>query len=445
MSEWDEWSGFDSSQDSQDQHYMLERPGSGGWHWLLSIVAIVIVSALSMGMAYLTRTVEERPVWMMGLIFMVPTAALMIAVMMVEKATSAMTPSTSRRPQLILAIAATVATFIVACICDLIYLQGFKTNPAPAQSVLSAYEANDRVILLHDSTLSMKENGSHEQEKQTFQELMKALPDQIEVGLISGEKRIPTQTLTAQHRRDLQTEIEREPAQGRLYYEELLEPVLKEVEKEGIRETTRVIILSDGRHPWSKAEEKDLLQRCQMDQIRIYCVQFGEDLPETLRKYALETGGAILQPQEAHQAIESMTHVRFEEQVASAEVQEEIRLQQDLIRNRDVSSKVITCIMLVLEGLSLGICLSLMMSVTGQFRIQYFISPLMGVQAFVLLKLVWSQENMAETWWIKEGISFSLLGIVLMARNRRKVHFPTGGRSSNPDSSSDSFSGSDSF
>ena len=78
---------------------MLERPGSGGWHWLLSIVAIVIVSALSMGMAYLTRTVEERPVWMMGLIFMVPTAALMIAVMMVEKATSAMTPSTSRRPQ----------------------------------------------------------------------------------------------------------------------------------------------------------------------------------------------------------------------------------------------------------------------------------------------------------------------------------------------------------
>jgi len=31
---------------------------------------------------------------------------------------------------------------------------------------------------------------------------------------------------------------------------------------------------------------------------------------------------------------------------------------------------------------------------------------------------VWSQENMATTWWIKEGVSFSLLGIVFMARNR---------------------------
>ena len=89
----------------------------------------------------------------MGLIFMVPTAALMLAAMMVEGATSAMTPGTSRKPQIIVAIAATIATFLVGCICDLIYLTGFRKPPVPAQSVYTTVSVSDRLILVKDRTL----------------------------------------------------------------------------------------------------------------------------------------------------------------------------------------------------------------------------------------------------------------------------------------------------
>ena len=76
--------------------------------------------------------------------------------------------------------------------------------------------------------------------------------------------------------------------------------------------------------------------------------------------------------------------------------------------------------MLLLEGLSLGVCISLMLSLKGQFRIQYIISPLMGLLAFVLLKFIWDNNDIMTTWWLKEGIAFSLLGIVLMNRNRSR-------------------------
>ena len=428
MSDFDDWgsqSGFDAGSGDIDDSWgpakapTGPKPGSGGWHWPLSLVALVIVGLLSMGMAYLTRTVDERPVWMMGLIFMVPTAALMIAVMMVEGATSAMTPGTSRRPQMILAIIATVATFVVACICDLIYLQGFKKPLAPARSEVTAVEAADRLILVHDTTASMQANNAHEQEIDAVVALLQDLPDACEVGLVSGVDPFAVQSLTAQPQAAFLEEIRKTPDSGRLYYAEQLDIALRMVEQAGTDTITRIIFFTDGKHPWAVTERRDLLDRCLADQAVVYCILFGDQAEETLSGYAAATGGAVLSPDEGKRAADRMGYARYAERVAPAEVQEEKRLQQDLIRNRDLSANVITCIMLTLEGLSLGICLSLMMSVTGQFRIQYIISPLMGILAFFLLKMVWSQENMAATWWIKEGISFSLFGIVLMNRNNR--------------------------
>ena len=41
----------------------------------------------------------------------------------------------------------------------------------------------------------------------------------------------------------------------------------------------------------------------------------------------------------------------------------------------------------------------------------------MGVTAFVLLKLIWNYDADWDGWWVKEGLSFSLLGVVVMMRN----------------------------
>ena len=46
-----------------------DRPGSCGWHWQLTLLSLLLVSGLSFLMAYLTRDVAERPIWLMGLIF----------------------------------------------------------------------------------------------------------------------------------------------------------------------------------------------------------------------------------------------------------------------------------------------------------------------------------------------------------------------------------------
>jgi len=151
--------------------------------------------------------------------------------------------------------------------------------------------------------------------------------------------------------------------------------------------------------------------------VQVWCVvPEGATLDPTLEKLVARTGGKRLKPAEALAVTDRVEHVVFEEKVAPAEHQEELNLQLDLVRNRDRSAQVITFVMLLLEGLSLGICLSLMMSSAGQFRAQYIISPLMGVAAFVLLKLIWKSDDLT-TWWIKEGICFSLLGIVFMRKN----------------------------
>jgi hypothetical protein len=152
------------------------------------------------------------------------------------------------------------------------------------------------------------------------------------------------------------------------------------------------------------------------DRTRLYWVlldRVPEEMEEILR---IPGKSQILTPENVRKVAEGMETVRYQERVAPAEVPKEIRLQQDLIRNRDQSAKIITCVMMILEGLSLGICLSLMYSSAGQFRAQYIISPLMGALSFILLKYVMSTEDMS-TWWIREGLSFSLLGVVIMMKN----------------------------
>ena len=76
-----------------------------------------------------------------------------------------------------------------------------------------------------------------------------------------------------------------------------------------------------------------------------------------------------------------------------------------------------TGIMLILEGLVIGLGMWLMLSVHGQLRVQMIISPLMGAAGLVLLKYVGFNAEL-DYWWIIEGAAFTLLGIVFMTKNR---------------------------
>lgn len=99
-------------------------PKKGGWHWPLTLLALILVSGLSIGMSFLTRDVPNRPIWMMGLLFMVPAGAMFFAAMLMEFATGAMTEKLSRPTQIKVAIIATALTFLVGCLFDAVYIYG---------------------------------------------------------------------------------------------------------------------------------------------------------------------------------------------------------------------------------------------------------------------------------------------------------------------------------
>ncbi len=423
QNDFDNWgdSGVNAGK-KQDDFRMA--PGRGGWHWLQTLTALVITGLFSMLCAYLTRNVEERPVWMMGLIFMMPTAAMMTATMIVEKAVSAMTPSTSRRPQLILAVTATVLTFVVACLCDLIYLYGFKKPLPPAGVRTAAFEVSDRMVLITDRTASMQENGNDARSAEIISMLLDRSAADQETGMISAGDGIDPAPLTEEQKNSLKEMAGRPADQGRLYYGEAVSRALEMLEK-GEREIPgRIVVLTDGKHTWSLNEAEDLTERCLRDNVRVYAVRLGETMDPVLSALAAATGGSEVSGEEAEKVLEGARTLRYLSEVTPAPVEEKLKL--DLLRNREPAAILISCIMLVLEGLSLGVCLSLMLSVRGQFRLQYVLSPLMGLLAFALLKYIWNNDDIATTWWIKEGIAFSLLGIVLMKRNRRRAGAPAG-------------------
>ena len=412
---WDSDSGFEDSRRTADSGL---QPGSGGWHWLQTVISLVIVGLLSMLCAWLTRTVEERPVWMMGLIFMVPTAALMAATLLVEKNTSAMTPVTSRKPQLKFALIATVLTFLVACICDLVYLYGFKKPLTPSITVNVAYETSDRLVIVTDPTYSMAQSDAGALASGISASILDRCSPDWEVGLVSGSTSVGVSALSGEQKTRLLAEINKSPDQGRLYYQDSVIAALGMAEQAGNDRPTRILLLTDGLHTWSRDEDTDLTERCRKANASVSCVLLGSELDPVLTALIRATGGKILSAGNAGSILEGMQSTRYTSSVIPASVEEKLKL--DLLRNREPSAILICCIMLLLEGLSLGICISLMLSVKGQFRFQNILSPLMGILAFVLLKYIWDNDDIATTWWLKEGIAFSLLGIVVMKRNRRR-------------------------
>lgn len=413
---WDSGSGFENSDTQQNQNLL---PGRGGWHWLQTIVALSTVGLLSMICVYLTRNVEERPVWMMGLIFMVPTAALMAATILVERITSAMTPVSSRRPQIVLAVTATVSTFVVACICDLIYLYSFKSPLPPTGMTLSEYQESERLLLIVDRTESMLQNDSAVKSKDTVSTLLDRSESNWEIGIIYGDDIIEPAPLSEKQKQSLLKIVDKKPDKGRMYYRDFISKALDIVEKNSTDIRTRIVLLTDGLHTWSRSEENDLSNRCLKDNVMVSCVQTGSSMIDPVLTALIRmTGGLCLSSSNASQLLDGMQVTHYHSEITPAPVEEKLKL--DLLRNRESAAILISCIMLILEGLSLGICISLMLSVHGQFRLQFILSPIMGALAFALLKFIWNNDDIATTWWIKEGMAFSLLGIVLMKRNRSR-------------------------
>lgn len=388
--------------------------GGGRWHWPLTLSAFCTVAVLSMGMAFLTRNMAERPIVVMGLIFMIPAAALMLGSMLVESATSAMTPGDSRKGQVAAAIMAVVATFLVGCLCDLIYLNGFK--------------GQDRIVMVVDKSPSMKADASGKTYNDLAQDAIEALLDSMGegdmVGAVAFENEVmssvplagKTADQAARVRDVIRTPL---PPYGGTDFYAALDGAIRMAEQglSGKDGGARIVIITDGgiERWWKGIDGKksaeiepyrqEIISRCRDLDLSISGIQIGKEMTQDLQGVIEATGGQVYMAQDAETILSGVT------QAASIK-------DKDLMRSDTSSAKLITFVMLVLEGAALGACLSIMLSRRGQFRFQYILSPVMGLLAFLALKLVFPHVITEEAYlWLAEGISLSLLGVVFMRRN----------------------------
>lgn len=418
MANFDEWDFAPASSGSAGQSDGFstapatpESPVKGGWHWQQTFVSLMVVAALSFLIAYLTRTVNNRNTLLIGLSFMVPMAAMLFSALMVENASNAMTPYYSRKAQAIVALLGTLATFTVGCLCDAIYLG----NLTPVYETVSVTSNECNFVFAMDKSGSMSGNRDRES-IQAINDILDSLPDDVSVGLVLFSSdvlkngTVPMARLTAAQRSQLKSTLTMDPT-GLTNFDQPLQTALNLYDQNPPTNgyPTRIVMVSDGVGDLSTAE--DIINRCKADSLSISCIQLESSLDPALQHVIDATGGS------GHSIHDYGDLITTLQEVTQLVTHRQYEIDQDLLRSRSSRAIIITLIMMLLEGLSIGMALWLMLSVKGQFRFQVILSPLMSLASFALLKFA-PLSLFDGQQWLLEGAAFTLLGVVFMRRNR---------------------------
>ena len=370
----------------------------GGWHWQQTLLSLLIVGAISFLFAYLTRNVTNRNILLIGLSFMVPVAAMLLATLLVESATRAMTPYYSRKAQVLVALLGSLATFTVGCICDAIYL-------APLEPIYKTVTVNTNkcnYIFLLDKSGSMSGEWNRESVK-AVNSILDDLPDDVQVGLVLFSHElldngtVAMAPMTQSQRATLRNTLDLETTGG-TDFDIPLQEALKLYGQATIQNSypTRVVMVTDGASAVSRGDT--LIPRFKQEGLEVSCIQLSTEIPDSLKQVIDETGGSSYSISDYSQLTATLQQV-------TQQVTQQYEEDQDLLRSRSPRAITITLIMMLLEGLSIGMALWLMLSVKGQFRFQVILSPLMALASFALLKFA-PLSFFAGQQWLLEGAAW---------------------------------------
>ena len=438
MDEWNDDYEFagSSSPESRKNRAAAKRIRAGGWHWVMTLVCLATVMFLSFLMAWLTKDTVNRPFWMIGAIFTVPTLGMFAAALLVEKKTSAMTPVSSRKMQYMVALAAVVATFAVGCICDILYQYSTMgqvirnwAETHPPETVYSD------IVLMVDKSSSLEENGMDALNRKAVREWVDGMDDKARVGVIIFShdvlREVPVDTL-AVNREKIRRAMDVDTGgytdfDIALYHAFRMIDAAESGRAEG--RTTQIIAITDAEAELPDAVKDYLVQMAKEKDVVFSIVHLGHDVPANnpLMKLASSTGGTgtSLGVSELAQYFEGVRNAEEPDWDAYyAKLKDNGEVDFDLIRVSDPAANLLCGVMLGLEGLAIGICLMMMLSVVGQKRIQPVISVVLAAVAFLLLKVVGpgvgpvdGSPRIPVPQWLLEGVSFSLLGLVFMRKN----------------------------
>ena len=416
-------------QPRQNSSGSTPKRSGGGWYFPLSLLGLVMVGGLSILMCFLTDFMRDRSVWIMGLIFMVPAGAMFFAAMLLEFSTNAMTPNMSRKPQVIVAVIATVLTFLVGCLCDAIYLYSGVARDAGVQFVLAVDRGDTRDWPVHDGASATR----GEELNGCAASVLAKMPEYTDVGMLTFGWDVIDQTPMTKADFDFKVQfpgkLESAQSSEGVSYANMLDAAIAMAEQADNDLPTRILIFTGGDEAVylinaqgdvhdtignvpdelamtlsNEATRNRLIDRCVASDITLYTISPFGDVSEGLRDVVFATGGMCVSLGEA---------VSVPEFISITEV------DSDMLRSSSLSAKILTGVMLLLEGVVIGVCISIMLSRQGQKRFQMILSPLMGIVSFVMLKLLGTPEaNPFGVWWLWEGVSFLPMGLIFMCSNR---------------------------
>ena len=391
------------------------QPGSGGLNVPMTAACLLGVTAVSFLVSWLMRgTVRNE--WQMGLTFAAPFAALMLCAMLTEHATGRMTPSCSRGAQLICMAATIAGAFLVGVLAESLH-----------QPVVERY---DYVFML-DKSGSMVFENLDEPSRKAMHDMVAGMEEADRVGFVAFDNSIrasvPIGRLDAERRRRVEQAIETEipivtHSDGTMEgagtdFSAAFEETRKLIETRSDQShTVRVILVTDGDDQVIGSPTAFSAWMRQVNagrkRVELCAVQLGGAMLPMVKDAVRGSGGLIYDntnPAELLSALQEM------DETITVDTLKATYAGKTADGRPNTQYKILTCVFLVILGLLCGLSLMVMFSLSGQFRFQVILSPLMGIAAFLLFN--WGRLIGIAPAWICEAIAFSLFGLVLMRGN----------------------------
>lgn len=423
MSEWEfEEFGGDQKKVSKDQ-------SSNQWDIMMTIVTFFAVTIVSFLITWLTKDIPSRPFWMLGLCFAAPVTALLLSAFIKEKVSSSMTPSTSRKAQLGLVCCSILVAFIVGCFC-----QVTNEKADTYEQVVVGDGWSDLLIIL-DKSGSMQVESTSENSTlndlatRAVTELINQMDDYTQVGLLIdvgweennapeyviplAERLIPIAALTPEHRKEL-TELAQCYTCINENFPMAFQVACEMVDQyEGQDGELSIVIISDGEDCTDAFRADDFSERLNNRGVKVYYLYVAARYSTEMKLLSDQTGGESIFVNNFSALLEQM------KKMAAVPIVEIV--YKDALRdiNESDTAKLVTGILLGLLGVLIGVSLTVMFSLQGQKRFQMVLSPVMALLAFAILAF---GKEVIPVPWIREGTAFSLLGIVLMRKNKDYDH-----------------------
>ena len=413
MSEWDDLGTTTPTakgKKGKPQNKPVRAAASGKWNAAQTIVAFFSVTLAATAVAWLTRNVESRPIWMLACCFAVPVLTLMASVLLVEKVSNAMTPQTSRGAQMGLAAATVVVAGLVGLFCQV-------TN-VEAQQVVSVVGTGwqDAIIVMDKSGSMLGTRDTKATE--AVRQLLAQMDDSVSVGFVAYDHQVrgsvPMGKLTGEHKQAIMTMAQIEPDGGTDFSEALTAAMNMIQQAADADNHVSIIFVTDGFDgSWFTADQ--FLADMKKEKVTLNYIRVGDaDENTEMATLAKETGGKNIQTTDIATLKEDMAKT----------IQETIPrvVRFDALRDIEKSdkAKIVMGLLLALLGILIGVTLTIMFSRQGQKRAQLLISPLMAVLAFVILTY---GKQLIPEGWLREAIAFSCFGVVVMKKNAMDDHF----------------------